>query len=388
MKVTYTAPNRSHHYPYARQIHQRGVLHHFVSGFTRLSPRSPLPELGDKVKRHDFIQTISLLTATLRFPDPVTSFVRRQSDQRLDAASYMSAVDSDVFLFYRTQGIRTTRRLHAERAKTICVMEEVNSHVAAADEILCQEYEQLGLKKPFASQYDFDLRLESYEDADYILTPSEFVKRSFTERGFSEDRLLKVNFGFKTFSSNGEEAPEKDKEDVFRVLYVGQLHFRKGLRYAIEAFKRLKHPRKEFVIVGPKTTLTGLEKVAMPKEVIFTGVLKGDKLAEQYRNASLFVLPSLEEGLALVQGEALSFGIPLLITTNTGGEDIITEGKEGFIVPPADVGALYDKMQLLADNPLLREEMSVHAFETTRSLGSWDAAGEKLVSELKRIAGN
>ncbi|MFK8163473.1 MAG: glycosyltransferase family 4 protein, partial [Lewinella sp.] len=238
----------------------------------------------------------------------------------------------------------------------------------------------------FVSEYDYDLRLESYEDSDYILCASEFVKRSFLERGFADEKLLKVNFGFKTFSSDNHQSAPKGKDDVFRVLYVGQLHFRKGLRYAIEAFKQLKHPNKEFFIVGPKTTITGLENVSIPDGVTFTGVLKGEDLAEQYRQASLFVLPSLEEGLALVQGEALSFGIPLLITTNTGGEDIITNGKEGFIVPPADTQALLEKMQLVADDPLLREEMSANAFETTSSLGSWDAAGAKLVSELTRIA--
>ena len=385
MKVTYTAPNRSHHYPYAKQLHQRGHLHRFVSGFSRLSPRAALPELNGHVNRHDFIQTLSLASSRLRLPDPVTNYLRYQSDKRLDAVSYGPARESDVFMFYRTEGFRTARRLRQEGVPVVSVMEEVNSHVAAADAILREEYQRLGMKEAYPREYDFDLRLEAYDTADYILTPSEFVRRSFIERGVAPEKLLKVNFGFQTFSAL-QQAPRVADDGTFRMLYVGQLHFRKGLRYALQAFNRLQHPKKEFIIVGPKTTHTGLENERIPSGVRFTGVLKGDELAEAYRNASVFVLPSLEEGLALVQGEALSFGIPLLITTNTGGEDLITHGQEGFIVPPADADALTEALQQLADEPQLRAAMSDRALEATQRLGSWDAAGAKLIGEFQRIA--
>ena len=206
-------------------------------------------------------------------------------------------------------------------------------------------------------------------------------RRSFLTKGFSKDKLLKVNFGFPAIEIGSNKGGE-NQDDTFRIVYVGQIHYRKGLRYAIEAFKALKHPKKEFVIVGPETPVTGLEKVSIPDGVIFTGPLKGEELKNQYRRASVFVLPSLEEGLALVQGEALSFGVPLLITSNTGGDDIISDGKEGFIVPPADVKALTERLQEMADNKFLLEEMSAAALETAQTLGSWDAAVANLVSQL------
>jgi glycosyltransferase involved in cell wall biosynthesis len=383
MKVTYTAPNRSHHYPYAEQLQRLGHLHAFVSGFSRLSPRSPLPAVGDKLKRHDVNQTLMLLSDRLRAPAAVTDWFRVRSDRRLDEASYRWAAESDVFLFYRTEGIRTAQRLRKEGAATRRVMEEVNSHVVYANRILREEYEKLGRSTPFQQDYDYDLRLRTYEEADYILTPSEFVKRSFVEQGIPAEKLLKVNFGFRTFESNAAAEREQD-DNTFRVLYVGQINYRKGLRYALQAFAKLKHPKKEFVIVGPETKITGLERTTIPDHVTFTGTLKGDELMHEYRRATIFVLPSLEEGLSLVQGEALSFGLPLLITTNTGGDDLITDGVEGFIVPPADADALLERMQEMADRPELIAEMAERATAATERLGSWDKSGEKLAEELQR----
>ncbi|MEO8406683.1 MAG: glycosyltransferase family 4 protein [Chitinophagaceae bacterium] len=384
MKITYTAPNRAHHYPYAEALHRAEYLHAFISGFSRFSPRSALPSIGSKLKRHDFFQNLYL--ASLKFNSGffISSQFNHLTNFSLDKASYKSARESDAFIFYRTEGYHTTRKLKKEGASTLCIMEEVNSHVDNQYSILQQEYISLGYGKHPEKIPDHTKRLKAYETADYILCPSEFVKKSFIEKGFSPDRLLKVNFGFSATVPTVAVNKSQHK-DRFRVLYVGQLNFRKGLRYAIEAFKQLKHPNKEFIIVGARSGVTGLEKITIPKEVIFTGNLKGEELNDQYRNADVFILPSLEEGLALVQLEALSFGVPVLITTNTGGDDIVSNGVQGFIVPPADANALKEKLQEMADDKQLLKKMSEQALLAAHSYGSWDIAVEKLAGMLEPI---
>jgi glycosyltransferase involved in cell wall biosynthesis len=263
-------------------------------------------------------------------------------------------------------------------------MEEVNSHIEYGDEILLREFESLNIKGGvFEKETDHYTRLQAYEESDYILCPSEFVRRSFLSKGFAPERLLKVNFGFPAIETGNSKVDKP--HHAFRMLYVGQLHYRKGLRYAIEAFRKLNHPNKEFIIVGPKTPITGLENTQIPPGVVFTGTLKGEDLKNEYRKASVFVLPSLEEGLALVQGEALAFGVPLLITTNTGGDDIIENGKEGFIVEPASIDSLADRMQEMADDRFLLERMSANALVTAKTLGSWDIAAGRLISQLSDV---
>ena len=384
MKITYTAPNRAHHYPYAEALYRANYLHAFISGFSRFSPRAALPCIGNKLKRHDFFQNLYLASLKFKTGFFISSKFNRLTNLSLDKASYKSARESDAFIFYRTEGYVTTSRLKRERSDTICIMEEVNSHVDNQYSIMQEEYSSLGFGKYPERIPDHTMRLKTYESSDYILCPSEFVRRSFIERGFSPERLLKVNFGFSPMK-DAAKTPIVEIKKRFRVLYVGQLHFRKGLRYAIEAFKQLKHPNKEFVIVGAKSGITGLEKTHIPGEVVFTGTLKGEELNEQYRKANVFILPSLEEGLALVQLEALSFGVPVLITTNTGGDDIIKDGVQGFIVPPADVNALRDRLQEMADNKQLLETMSEEALQAAHSYGSWDLAVRRLADILTPI---
>lgn len=385
MKITYTATNRSHHYPYAEALNRAGHLHAFVAGFSRLSSRSALPSVGTKLKRHDFFQTSYLGSLKIKAPFVVTSKLDRLSASRLDQASYKWAKESDAFIYYRTQGRKTALRLHREQTPTLCVMEEVNSHVENMNELLQIEYEQLGLGKYQVEIPDYELRLQAYGEADAILCPSEFVRESFLSRGFSPKKIIKVNFGFPPLDGAATDGQKAD-DGVFRLLYVGQLHYRKGLRYAVEAFRRLKHPRKEFVIIGPATLETGLENIPIPDGVVFTGALKDEALKNQYRRASVFVLPSVEEGLALVQGEALAFGVPLLITTNTGGSDLIRDGIEGFIVPPFETDLLSERLQEMADDENLLERMSAAAKNAARALGSWDKAAERLVTKLSLMA--
>lgn len=386
MKITYTSPNRSHHYPYAEALHKMGHLHAFVSGVSRLSPRAGLHSLGDTLKRHDFFQTLFLASLEVRAPVSVTNALNQISSKRLDQASYSWARESDFFIFYQAKGLSSTQRLHREKRPTICIMEEVNSHIQNAESLLRNEWKRLDLGQSFVRDHEYDARLRTYEEADYILCPSDFVRDSFVTRGFAPERLLKVNYGFPAMKSVVDSV-EKSGNERFRMLYVGQLHYRKGLHYAVEAFRKLKHPKKEFVIVGGETQVTGLEKTQLPDGVIFTGVLKGEELREQYLQADVFVLPSLEEGFGLVVAEALGHGLPVVITTNTGAGDVITDKVEGFVVPPFDATGLQNRIQQLIDDPGLRKQMGQAALKTAASLGSWGRSAGQLISELQSILG-
>lgn len=382
LRITYTATNRAHHYPYAQSLHRRGALHAFVAGFSRLSPRASLPEIGSRLKRHDFLQTLFVVSDRAKLPAGVVSFLDESSHRRLDQASYRWAAESDAFIYYRTTGCRTAKRLHREGSKTLCVLEEVNTHVSVFHEILREEYEKLGLGKYPIREKAYRRLLECYEEADLILCPSAFVLRSFLAKGFTREKLLLVNFGFKKPMASYDSPPRKPGGDVFRVLYVGQLHYRKGLRYAIDAFRRMRHSRKEFVIVGPTTSVTGLESTPIPEDVRFVGVLKGEKLERAYRDASIFVLPTLEEGSALVQGEAMAAGLPVVTTTSAGSEEFISHGVEGLVVPPADSNALLEAFTSLASSPAIVAEMSCRARSAVERLGDWDVAAGKLIASL------
>jgi glycosyltransferase involved in cell wall biosynthesis len=208
------------------------------------------------------------------------------------------------------------------------------------------------------------------------------VKKSFVAQGIPAERIAVVPYGIDPAPM--AKASTRD-HNRFRVLYVGQIDIRKGLRYLIAAFEQLRHPNKELWIVGPTTSQTGIADLTLPTGTRFFGVLKGEELAQVYREANVFVLPTIEEGLALVLGEALSFGVPVVTTVNSGGDDLFTDGVEGFIVSIRSPDAIAERLQQLADQPELRMKMSLAAQARSRGLQSWDETGARLVKTLASL---
>jgi alpha-maltose-1-phosphate synthase len=382
MKITYTSPNRPIHYHYAAAMHQADMLQAFVSGFPRFSPKSAMPELGSRLIRRDQVQCLYL--ASLRWPVlPATTsdFLAWASKVWLDRSSLDPARRSDLFLFYNGSGLRTCRSLRG--SGVIRVVEVVNSHVLNQDSILREEHRAVKLDYDGIYHREIATRLEEYQEADWILCPSEFVRQSFVDRGFNPARLVKNPFGFERPGRPAAEAGQRD-DGVFRVLYVGSISVRKGLRYLIEAFRQFQHPRKELLLVGPVARQTGLESLAIPPGVKFAGVLKGDALAAAYGSASVFVLPAIEEGLALVMAEALSFGLPVIATHNTGAADLYEDGVEGFQVPVRQPGVILEKLRWLADHPEELAAMGRAAAARAGQLAGWKVSGERLCNTLAR----
>jgi glycosyltransferase involved in cell wall biosynthesis len=331
--------------------------------------------------RADHLQNLYLATMRFRLPIPVSTEMAYWSKRWLDRKSERPARASDVFLFYSGAGLRTATRLRGQGVAR--VVEAVNSHVLVQESILREEHQRLGLEFQSFHRREVARRVEEYDTADAILCPSDFVRDTFLEKGLPPERVFVVPYGM-TLPPHAPPVPRS--EGVFRVLYVGQISVRKGLRYLFEAFRQLRHPRKELSIVGSMTKESGLHDVTPPEGTRFRGVLKGEALAEAYRSSTVFVLPTVEDGLGLVLGEALSFGLPVVTTAHSGGANLFDNGSEGFIVPIRSAPAIAEKLQQLADDPALLHRMSAAARARAQALGGWDTAGHALVEALTRIS--
>jgi glycosyltransferase involved in cell wall biosynthesis len=99
---------------------------------------------------------------------------------------------------------------------------------------------------------------------------------------------------------------------------------------------------------------------------------------ELMRSCDVFVLPSIVEGRALVMQEAMSQGLPLIITPNTGGSDLIDEGRTGFLVPIRSPEAIATKLDWLADHREALPEMSLAA-RSRSQLYSWEHYAQTIV---------
>ncbi len=198
MLVTYVAPNRAHHYTYAKALARAGHLQRFVAGFSRFSPRAPLPELGDRLLRADQLQNFYLASLRLRMPAALSDELAYLSKIWLDRSARKDALRSDLFLSYSGAGLGTFEAL--KRTQTAAVVEAVNSHVLVQERILREEHERLRLPFRGFHRRETARRVREYELADGIVCPSAFVRQSFLDQGVPPERLRTVPFGVTPFS--------------------------------------------------------------------------------------------------------------------------------------------------------------------------------------------
>jgi glycosyltransferase involved in cell wall biosynthesis len=176
--------------------------------------------------------------------------------------------------------------------------------------------------------------------ADYCIVASNFTKRTLIENGVREDRIFRVPYGVDL----NEVSAAQRRSDRFRVVFVGQMVQRKGLEYLLKAWRKLRLPNAELVLAGRGRVDQNLLS-AFRSEFVYLGSLSDEQLRQLYSSSHLFCMPSLAEGFGLVYLEALSAGLPVIATPNTGAADIVQDGREGFVVPIRDVDALTEKLE-------------------------------------------
>ncbi|MEO6829187.1 MAG: glycosyltransferase family 4 protein, partial [Acidobacteriaceae bacterium] len=251
--------------------------------------------------------------------------------------------------------------------------------------VLSEEHRRWGAPLDIYDPRDTEREEIQYAQADCITVPSSFAARSFVSEGVAAEKLRVIPYGVRLDAFQPAAPPPADRFDV---LFVGQVSLRKGVPYLLDAFARLEHPRKRLRIVGPMFPHMRLLLARLPMDQVeIVGAVGRQELVRYFTSSHLMVLPSLEEGLALVQGEALACGCPVIATPNTGSEDLFTDGKEGFIVPPQNAEAVAERLQQLADDPRLQQQMRAAALERVHLLGGWNDYGDRWMSLLQELCG-
>lgn len=291
--------------------------------------------------------------------------------------------ECDVFVGLSSSALKSGQTAQRRGGKYIC--DRAASHLGFATEILTEEFRRWGQEFGANPPRTIAREEEEYAQADLVTVPSEFVRRTFIQMGFPGEKVKKIPYGadLSRFSKVGDPAV-----DSFDVLFVGQISFRKGVPYLLEAFEKLRHPKKTLTLIG--AMMPEMKRYLQGKSlenVTFPGILPSAQLKEHMSRSHVMVLPSLEEGLAYVQGEALACGCPVISSENTGGDDLFEHDKEGFFVPIRDPQAITERLEQLAQDPALREKMSANAMERVKGIGGWDTYGAGYVATLEALTG-
>lgn len=371
-----------HLFELAHELKRRGMLEAIYSSFHwgRLKREA----LDRKyVRTYPWIHPVQMaLPRLVQVPKFMDRQFSRLVPKTLDQYVARTLPECDVLVALSGSGLASGKVAQRRGIQYVC--DRGSSHIRYQDQIVAEEYRIWGQQQEVVTPYILAREEAEYAQADVITVPSTFALRSFIEMGISPEKLHRIPYGVRLdrFERVGEP-----NLDVFEVLFAGTVSLRKGVPYLLKAFAELKHPRKRLRIVGPllPEMQSILSRFAMDKVEII-GRIPQAEMAKYMSTSHVMVLPSIEEGLALVLGQAMACGCPVIASTNTGGEDLFTHGVEGFIVPIRSPEAITERLQQLADDHELQQRMSEAALARVRHLGGWAQYGDQWAALIQQLA--
>ncbi len=267
-------------------------------------------------------------------------------------------------------------------AKTLgipTVLERPNAHTGFAFEVVRQEYARLGLPQPEKHTHTYDwkhLEIENreYALADRILCPSEFVEKTFRFFGYDEGKLARHHYGYdpeKYFPA------ERGNGEALTIIFIGRCEPRKGLHYALDAWLASRaSQRGKFFICGD--FVEGYRELLADRlrhpSIEIAGYVR-DVTSFLHKSDAL-ILPSIEEGSALVTYEAKACGNTLLISDATGAH--ATHMRDSLIHQARDTEELTRHLDLLDSDSGLLENLKQNSLSSAADL-TWEDEAAKLV---------
>ena len=360
--IGWTAWNQVH------ELVQAGHTVHLVAA----SVARPVPGLASL--------TTTLTVAGQRVPHRVLGQLRSYAWHDWRVARALQSLALDVVHIWPGSGIRT---ITAARALGLPVVRECpNTHTGHAYEVVARESEALGLTPPKGASHTADPRRLAIEQREWdavtgLLVPSPAVATSFLDRGYSERRLLRHRYG----CTPGKPNPVRQSRP-FTALFLGRCEPRKGLHYALRAWRNSTAAQGgRFLIYGQfEPAYRELLAADLAQPGVEVRGFTSDPL-QTLADSDVLLLPSIEEGSALVTYEAQTVGCVPLVSTAAGA--LLDHDVHGLVHDPGDVATLTEQLNSLADDADrlagLRAAALAHAPEL-----SWAKASDKLVAAYRR----
>ena len=261
------------------------------------------------------------------------------------------------------------------------VLERCNAHTGFAMEVVQKECDRLGVVLPPDHEHAYDAEKLHKEEEEYrlatrLLCPSDFVVKTFLDKGYPESNWR----GTSTDMTKRCIYPSNEPRDPKRgltMLFVGVCAVRKGVHYALEAW--LKSPASKdgtFLIAGE--FLPAYQEKLAPMLAHPSVKVLGHRndVPELMRKSDILVLPSIEEGFGLVIAEAMGSGcVPLASEACT---EICSHMKTGLMHRVGDVEALTQHITMLHEDRALLERLRAGGLEAAPGV-TWAAAGRVLL---------
>lgn len=218
--------------------------------------------------------------------------------------------------------------------------------------------------------------------SNYFLVGSTFVSNSLLYSGIEDNQIFINPYGvnINQFSAKSQY----QTTNPLRLIFVGAVCYRKGIHHLLSVVSQYSEKEVELDIVGG---FSKDEKFYLNykdcSNIHFRGFVTHDVLAQYYKNADVFVLPSLSEGFAQVSLEAMSCGLPVLCTKNSGCNDAVNNYETGIVIEPSNRKQLQDALSWFLMNRDSLEEMGIRARKVSLEY-TWENYSRKLTSAIQK----
>jgi glycosyltransferase involved in cell wall biosynthesis len=289
----------------------------------------------------------------------------------------------EVFFGYSYASLEALQA--AKRAGWLTIVDQIDPgpvEFRLVAEEMARHPELAGPPPDFPTTY-FDRVRQEWEIADVILVNSDWTREAIIAEGADPAKVEILPLAFEpgpADAADGRSTLHAPRSTHLRVLWLGQVNVRKGIRYLLEAARLLEKEPVEFHIAGPVKMRPEIVRSA-PSSVRWRGAVPRTEASRLYNECDLFVLPTLSDGFAITQIEAMAHGLPVITTPNCGR--VVEEGRTGFIVPARDSQALADAILRFVRDRDLGPAM---APECRAAAGTFsiDAYGESLVGIIRK----
>lgn len=374
MRIALSTPGKFHTFDLARELHLRGALEAIFTGY-------PSFKLKNENVPQDMIRTFPWLQSSyMAFPwkqHLPRSAIRQW--EHLTATTFgnwvaKSLPQCDLYVGLSGSSLPAGKKAHQQGAAYVC--DRGSAHIRVQDELLREEHALWDM--PFAGIDPRTIAREEaeYAEADIITVPSIFAYRSFVEQGIPAEKLRLLPYGVDVSRFQPVAEPAVGQ---FNILYVGAMSLQKGVQYLVQAYQKLQHPAKSLTFVGaPSVALMAAlkQRGLWQEEIKVLGHMPQAELKHVMSSCHVMVLPSVQDGFGMVMAQAMACACPVIASCNTGGEDLFTDGDEGYIVPIRNVDVLVERLQQLADKPEQRAAIGKRALARVQALGGWSNYGD------------
>lgn len=395
MKVTIVVGGRWHAFNLAYELEEQGNLHKLITNYPVWLvrrwgiPKEKVVSLPLTFWIVKIIYKLGGEALMMRCQWKVHSMFAKEAVKHLKGSDIVhgwSQWSEPSLLWSKKNGIPT-------------VLERSSAQIEAQSELLRKEHRRLGLTWTETHPEIVKMELREYELSGAIVVPSKFVENTFLERGYPSSSIFRNSLGvdINHFRPPVEERVPPEVSGL-KVIYAGSLSVRKGIPDLLEAFAKAELDGGTLTLVGGKTRELEDLIAKQPKTVVSVGHKPQADLIKYYAISHCFVLASVEEGMAMVQMQALACGLPLVCTTNTGGEDLLMLGGEGvdigrgiieypagFVVPINCPDKIALCLRKLESESGLWEEKSKNAGKIAEASLDWREYGKRASEIYRRL---